>query len=89
MPEWVSTSKGDRRVNTLRLLLTFWLLAGFGTLLTAQTPQPLPDVERFGPQVGQAVPAFSLVDQQGQTRDLPSLMGPNGMMLVFNRSAAW
>ncbi len=73
----------------MRLLLTFWLLGGFGILLTAQSTQPLPNVERFGPQVGQTVPTFSLVDQQGQARDLPSLMGPNGMMLVFNRSADW
>ena len=61
----------------------------FGTLLGAQAEQPLPDVDRFGPQVGDTVPAFSLVDQRGQTRDLASLMGPNGMMLVFNRSADW
>ena len=31
----------------------------------------------------------ALVDQQGDTRDLASLMGRNGLMLVFSRSADW
>ena len=51
--------------------------------------QDLPDVEGFGPQVGDVVPAFSLTDQTGQTHTLESIMGPNGAMLVFSRSANW
>ena len=58
-----------------------------GTVATAQ--DPLPDVDQFGPQVGETVPDFSLVDQFGETRTLQSLMGPNGLMLVFSRSADW
>lgn len=54
----------------------------------AQAP-PLPDVDRFGPQVGETVPSFSLVDQFGAARDLASLGGPEGLMLVFSRSADW
>ncbi len=80
--------RGDRS-ETVRSTLIVSLIVVFGTLLGAQADQPLPDVDRFGPQVGDTVPAFSLVDQRGQTRDLASLMGPNGMMLVFNRSADW
>ena len=48
-----------------------------------------PDVTKLGPQVGQKVPDFSLVDQHGRARTLQSLMGPNGLVLVFNRSADW
>src|SRR5262245_6579270 len=48
-----------------------------------------PDVGKLGPQPGQPVPDFSLPDQRGQTRTLRSLMGPNGLMLVFARSADW
>ena len=58
-----------------------------GTVATAQ--DPLPEVDRFGPQVGETVPDFSLVDQFGEARTLSSLMGPNGLMLVFSRSADW
>ena len=49
----------------------------------------LTDVDRFGPQVGEIVPSFSLADQHGAARDLQSLMGPGGLMLVFSRSADW
>ena len=54
----------------------------------AQAP-PLPDVDGIGPQVGEAAPDFSLTDQTGAARDLASLTGPNGLMLVFSRSADW
>ena len=74
--------------NTLALAMTLACALAWGTVLGAQAP-PLPEVDQFGPQVGDIVPAFSLVDQRGQTRDLDSLMGPNGMMLVFSRSADW
>ena len=59
------------------------------TLATVGAAQDLPDVERFGPQVGDVVPAFSLTDQSGQTQTVQSIMGPNGAMLLFNRSADW
>jgi|TARA_B100001971_G_scaffold175923_1_gene169735 cytochrome oxidase Cu insertion factor (SCO1/SenC/PrrC family) len=59
------------------------------TLAAAGAAQDLPNVEQFGPQVGDVVPAFSLTDQNGQTQTLESIMGPNGAMLVFNRSADW
>jgi len=55
----------------------------------AQQPAPSVDVERLGPQVGEVVPEFSAVDQFGRTRALASIMGPNGVMLLFNRSADW
>jgi hypothetical protein len=48
-----------------------------------------PDVTKLGPKVGEKVPDFSLPDQHGQTRTLASLMGPKGLVLVFNRSADW
>jgi hypothetical protein len=47
------------------------------------------DVSKLGPQVGERVPEFSLVDQTGRTRNLQSIMGSRGAMLVFIRSADW
>ncbi|MDP6582363.1 MAG: hypothetical protein QF681_17050 [Vicinamibacterales bacterium] len=68
----------------------FWLsLTLVLTLAAAGAAQDLPNVEQFGPQVGDVVPAFSLTDQNGRTQTLESIMGPNGAMLVFNRSADW
>lgn len=68
------------------LTLTLLLVPAFAAAAAAQA---LPDVDRFGPQVGDSVPTFSLVDQHGAARDLQSLMGSNGLMLVFSRSADW
>src|SRR5262245_7709755 len=47
------------------------------------------DVSKLGPQVGTKVPDFNLADQQGKKRTLQSVMGPNGAMIVFYRSADW
>jgi hypothetical protein len=44
---------------------------------------------KTGPEVGQQVPAFSATDQDGRTQTLKSIIGPNGAMLVFFRSADW
>jgi hypothetical protein len=42
-----------------------------------------------GPEVGQPVPGFTLPDQSGASRTLAELAGPNGLLLVFHRSADW
>lgn len=70
-------------------LLSLAIAIGCSVLLAAQSPPPLPEVDRFGPRVGGAVPDFALVDQSGRTRDLASVLGPNGALLVFSRSAVW
>ena len=49
----------------------------------------LPDVQPLGPQVGERIPDFTLTDQHGSPRTLASVMGANGLMLVFYRSADW
>ena len=45
--------------------------------------------ESPGPAMGARVPEFELPDQGGQSRNLHSLSGPKGLMLVFFRSADW
>jgi peroxiredoxin len=58
--------------------------------VSLQQPSPVPpDVRKLGPQIGTAVPNFTLSDQTGKPRTLRSLMGPKGLMLVFSRSADW
>lgn len=44
---------------------------------------------RTGPEVGARIPEFSLADQNGMKRDLASIAGVNGAMIVFYRSADW
>lgn len=56
----------------------------------AQTPPAQPvNVDLLGPQVGGLVPDFSAPDQFARTQTLKSIMGPNGAILFFNRSADW
>jgi len=47
------------------------------------------DVASLGPQVGDRVPGFELPDQTGEDRSLESILGPNGALLLFHRSADW
>ena len=54
-----------------------------------QAQPVLPDVEKFGPQVGEVVPDFLLSDQHGVMRDLNSILGQNGALIVFSRSVRW
>jgi len=44
---------------------------------------------RTGPEIGAKAPDFTLPDQTGRSRSLHDLMGPNGLLLVFSRSADW
>jgi hypothetical protein len=42
-----------------------------------------------GPDPGERIPEFALPDQSGAIRTLNDLAGPNGLFLVFHRSADW
>jgi hypothetical protein len=84
-------------VASIKRLSTVFAAAILGGHLLAAAPppqQPAPprqpvDVARLGPQVNERVPDFNLVEQNGKSRTLQSIMGPNGAMLVFFRSADW
>ena len=43
----------------------------------------------IGLAVGEKAPTFSAIDQNGQVQTLETLKGPNGMVLLFFRSADW
>lgn len=60
---------------------------GLGALSSGSAQQV--DVNALGPQPGQRAVAFQLPDQHGRQRDLASVAGPKGTMLVFFRSADW
>lgn len=47
------------------------------------------DVAALGPQIGELAPDFSLPDQNGRVRTRDSILGPNGAILLFHRSADW
>ena len=67
------------------LLIT--MLASANIVLGAEREPII--VANLGPQVGEQAPDFQLSDQFGEIHDLESVMGPNGAMLLFHRSADW
>jgi hypothetical protein len=82
----------DRLMNPLTLSSTAVLVAGLliqAPSMAQTTQRQKIDVSKLGPQVGERVPDFSLLDQNGKTQTLQSIMGPKGAMLVFIRSADW
>ena len=77
-----------------RLMVTViaTLIIGLTWMVYAPTSTPTRtkiDVSELGPQIGERVPDFSLPDQNGQLHTLNSIMGPNGALLLFHRSANW
>lgn len=42
-----------------------------------------------GPAVGKKIPPFEAVDQSGRRQTFETLRGPNGLLLLFYRSADW
>ena len=68
-------------------VLVITMLASANIVLGAEREPII--VANLGPQVGEQVPDFQLSDQFGEIQDLESVMGPNGAMLLFHRSADW
>ncbi len=68
------------------LLVSLVAGPGFGQ---ASAGDKAPEGKNSGPEVGETIPAFSLPDQNGKMRDLESLRGPNGLVVLFHRSADW
>jgi hypothetical protein len=65
------------------------LSPAFGLALPQQPPAAAVNPDTLGPQVGDTLPDFNLGDQGGRARSLKSLLGPNGAVIVFYRSADW
>jgi cytochrome oxidase Cu insertion factor (SCO1/SenC/PrrC family) len=80
--------------RTRRSIFALSLLVGATVVGQARAPQSgdratMVDVETLGPKVGASLPDFSLRDQDGMVRSLKSLLGVNGAVIVFFRSADW
>lgn len=65
------------------------ILALTAVLMSQPSAPPAVDISSRGPQPGATAPAFSLPDQDGRVRSLASVLGRNGALLVFSRSADW
>lgn len=79
----------SRSLASLASLLAILCVCPADAGLRLQPAQQKVDIAKLGPQVGQRVPDFNLSDQIGRMRNLRSIMGSRGAMLVFFRSADW
>ena len=52
-------------------------------------PTSLDDNWTTGPAVGERIPDFQGVDQNGVSRSFNDIKGPNGAYVLFHRSADW
>ncbi len=69
-------------------------LAGVCAGEATSNAEPTPDAatayqEAWGPPVGSTIPPIATADQQGAKRDLASLTGERGLLLLVNRSTVW
>lgn len=77
-----------------RIIAFFALpLAAFAALALSTGPisaqvAPGADID-FGPAIGESIDFGSLSDQTGAARDMASIAGENGLVLMFVRSADW
>ena len=44
---------------------------------------------KTGPDIGSKAPNFEALDQNARVQNLRNISGPNGLILVFYRSADW
>jgi len=75
-------------LQTLGLLSNFLISASGVPPSPALATQSGPSV-KTGPPVGDKIPPFKAIDQNGETRDFESIRGPKGALILFFRSADW
>ena len=76
--------------NVLAVLTYFVCLISVSVIAADEERSRLEvDIASLGPQVGEMVPAFRLRDQNGEIQTLESVLGPDGAILLFHRSADW
>ena len=78
-----------RNVSTRALLAGVLAALVLGFPSQARQSRNQIDVASLGPQVGEQVPDFSLPDQNGRVWTRDSILGPNGAIVLFHRSANW
>ena len=77
-----ASTLGESRTPVQRTLL-------FGVALAAALALASDYVDGWGPAIGSTVDALELSDSAGTARTSDQLMGENGLLVFFNRSADW
>ena len=81
---------GTRRSMATAIVLAGFLGAANGLAADeASTDGADAYQDGWGPAVGDPIPPFVAEDQDGDVRDMASLSGARGLVLVVSRSAVW
>lgn len=75
-------------VTPLTLLLTTVAIPALAQDFLTEVP-PGSQGMVSGPEIGETIPDFEAYDQNGNLVTLDDVMGPNGAMVLFHRSADW
>jgi hypothetical protein len=75
-------------MNKLRLVVFLFVLAGGGVWISTPPARPS-DLQSPTLKTGDTIPELAGTDQFGKPQDFHSLVGPNGLVLLFFRSADW
>ena len=76
-------------MKPLLLSLTLALASPVMAQEVFDTDDPFDENVKTGVAVGETIPSFTALDQNGKTWSFESIKGPNGAALVFFRSADW
>jgi len=75
-------------MNKLRIVVLVFALAA-GGVSVSKAPARQPDLPNSTLKAGDTIPELRGIDQFGKPQDFNSLDGPNGLVLLFIRSADW
>ncbi len=88
-------ANNNRRVSGLAAALVLSLFALPALSQPVYSTEFLTDIPAgsrgmvSGPEIGERIPDFEALDQNGNLVSLSDVMGPDGAMVVFIRSADW
>lgn len=78
-----------RFAGWLLVMIAVLLASSFTERGVAQSAKEAAAEIPTGPEVGEKIPEFEAVDHRGRRQTFESLKGPNGLLLLFHRSADW
>jgi cytochrome oxidase Cu insertion factor (SCO1/SenC/PrrC family) len=65
-----------------------YVVFGLGLFIAVSATDAFAEIPT-GPEVGEPIPRFEARDQTGTVRTFEDLRGPNGLLLLFYRTADW
>jgi hypothetical protein len=77
--------RGEKSVRCLDVRITLLALFGAVAIFPVFSVEPI----ATGPEIGNPIPPFEALDQYGKIRSFESLRGPEGLLLLFYRTADW